>query len=470
MTFVDLKKSPIMGEIKEFLDGFFYGYTYPIFLSLVAMISFCFNVGLLGFTIFAVLASINLLLYKDLTPFISPVCLFLFCFNDLNVINCLYFYLLCGFLAICLIAHFFIHKTEFYIGNLVLPLILFSITLFTGGLLSDYVSDYLGGFAVIISTGPVILLEYLVFSNYILPPKNFDIKKYVCVVLIFAGITASITMFYLRSITNTFFKGGLLDLKWGTSNTVAALLLLTTPCIYYLLTKAKNFLPYLALIVFFFIMLVVSDSDGCLGIFLFFTPFLMLTSIYFMNKQIRRKFMITIFSCGILALLAVLYLIKNKDISTLLNTGDSGRWYLYKQAISVFKDYPIFGAGLGYYDHSKYYPSLEIFRQFNFHSSFLHIMATTGTFGLLSYVYYLISRVRCLKGKSAFNFYALSSFLCFQGYALIDVSEFCLFPLLGCITILIAVSEYLNGTYKKSDMLKENFSIKYQSKFLSKKF
>ena len=118
MTFVDLKKSPIMGEIKEFLDGFFYGYTYPILLSLVAMISFCFNVGLLGFTIFAVLASINLLLYKDLTPFISPVCLFLFCFNDLNVINCLYFYLLCVFLAICLIAHFFIHKTEFYIGNL----------------------------------------------------------------------------------------------------------------------------------------------------------------------------------------------------------------------------------------------------------------------------------------------------------------------------------------------------------------
>lgn len=470
MNFSALAQSSAIKKIKDYLDGFFYRFTYPAFLSIVAMLSFCFDLGLLGFTVFVVCACLNLLFYKDLTPFISPVCLFLFCFNDLSVINCFYFYFICGIFAVCLIAHFIKYPVKFYVGDLVLPLILFSVTLFTGGLLSNYLSDYWGGFAVIISTGPVILLEYLVFSNYINPPKNFDIKKYLCIVLILASVTASITMFYLKSITDTFFSDGLVDLKWGTSNTVASLLLFTAPCIYYLLVKAKHFTLYLALIAFYFVMLIISNSDGCLGIFILFTPFLMLTSLLFIEKSRRRKFFITILFFGIIALVVTFLYMKNKDLATLLNTADSGRLYLYEKALSLYKKYPIFGIGLGYYDHSKYFPALGVFRQFNFHSSILHVLATTGTFGILAYAYYLVARIKCLSGKTTFNFYALTSFLCFQGYALIDVSEFCLFPLLGCITLLITVSEYLKRTQLKNFLLKENFYEKRNCRFLSKNF
>lgn len=468
MNFLSNKNLSFLTKTKHCFINFFYSNSYPIFLALIAMLAFCFNLGLLGFTIFIFCACLNLLLIKDLTPFISPVCLFLFCFSNLNVINCFYFYFLCSVCAVCLVAHFYIYPVKFYVGNLTLPLIIFSIALFMGGIFSPFTSNYLNGFAVTFSTGPVILLIYTIFSNYIEPPKNFNLKQYISIVLVLSAVTASISMFYLISIKDIFFHSGLLDLKWGTSNTVASLLLFTTPCVYYLLTKSKYYIHYYLLIAFYLFMLILSGSDGCLGIFLLFSPFLLLISFISLDKSKKNRFLIISSAFFLLVVLFSYYFLKDFDFNSLLNTDDSGRNYLYERAVILYKKYPIFGVGLGYYDSSKYHISLSAFRQFNFHSSILHVLATSGTFGILAYSYYLFARVKSLSGKCRFNLFALTSFLAFQGYALIDVSEFCLFPLLSHITLLITVCEVLNNTYSKNDTLKENFYKRRRAKFLCK--
>ena len=460
-------KLKTLKKFKPYIDEFFYGYSYPLFLSLVAIISYFFTIPLFGFTIFAVLACASLYLYKDLTPFLPPVFLFLFNFRDMAMLSSAYFYVLCGFCGVAIIAHFFIFRVRIFLGKLFIPLCLMILSLFMGGVLSDFLDDYLGGLAVIFAVGPVVLFEYFLLSNYVEPPKNFDLKKYLCSLVVISAFTASVTMLLIVSYHGTFPYKGLRLIGWGTSNTVASLILVATPCCCYLMTKAKIFTPFLLLFIAFVFALLLSNSDGCLGIFGFFMPLLLVVTFLCVDKN-RKRLFLTEFAIFCIILFTILIIItRNYDFSNLLNTSDSGRLKIYEEALKLFVRYPIFGVGQGYVNLNVFNPSLDVLRQYNFHSSILHVMATMGTVGLLSFVYYVVQRFRILAGKNRFNLFVVLSFFMFESYALIDVSEFCIFPLLCIVTIIISVTEKVNNTSTENSLLKNNFNKKFNAKYIS---
>ena len=463
---LSLKKFSL-SKIKNFCDEFFYGYSYPILLAIVALVSYNFEAGLFGFTFMATFACITLIMYKDLTPFLPPVFLFLFCFRNLSMLSGVFFYVVCGVCACALIVHFIIYPVKIFLGKLFLPICLMIMSLFMGGILSDYLDDYLGGLAVMIAVGPVMLFEYFLLSNYVCPPKDFDLKKYLCVLVVIAAFTASSTMLLIVSYKGSFPYRGLRLVGWGTSNTVASLILVATPCCCYLMTKTKIFTPYFILFVAFFMALILSNSDGCLGIFLAFFPLLVLVTYFSLDKSKRRAFLIEFSAFVIVVVIALIPLIKYVSLDKLINPSDSGRLDLYREAFKLFIKYPVFGAGQGYVNLNIFNPSLDVLRQYNFHSSVMHVMATMGTVGLISYVYYVVQRFRVLAGKNRFNVFMVLSFFMFEGYALIDVSEFCIFPLLCSVMIILAVTEKINNTSTDNLLLKNNFNKKVCAKFIS---
>lgn len=439
------------------VKDFFYGYYYPLLLSIITIISYSIGTfgSFIGFTVLAAGTCISLILFKDITTIFPPVLLFIMNFNDLSLIYHPYFCVISVIVGLFIAAHFVLYPPErIFIGKLFFPLIIVSVALFCGGLLSDYLKDYPQGIESAISVGPVILFEYFLFSNYIKPPENFDIKHYLCILVITAALTASATMFIYYIKHSIFRIGG--DVGWGSTNAVSPLILLALPCACYLLTRSFKQLPYFALIVLLFVCMFCTESDGALGIMCACTPFLIVTT-YF-NSINRKKFAFVSSICITLGIILLFIVCIAFDIFSIINTSDSGRLTIYKKAVELYKKYPLFGVGLGYKDLNAFNPALSSFRQNNFHSVVLHVMATMGTVGLVSYIFYFVCRYKIFIGNSSrFNVYMTYAFTLFEFYALIDTGEFVLFPLLCTITLITCVTEYTSMHASKNRSIRNNF-------------
>jgi len=86
--------------------------------------------------------------------------------------------------------------------------------------------------------------------------------------------------------------------------------------------------------------------------------------------------------------------IKNRIKTTLLPTEWSFRLPLYKSAVSIFRDYPIFGVGIGMFPEVLRSPKYElppdypVARELNLHAhnTYLEIAAEMGIIGLLTFI------------------------------------------------------------------------------------
>lgn len=440
---------------KSRIDDFFYGYTYPFILAAVAALCFAISgcAPLIGFSVMAACVAFVLIYYKDLTPFLPPAFLFIMCFNNLDFMYTAYFYTLCAIVGVCLIAHFFIYPIKLYFGRMFFVLLAVSSALFLGGVLSNYLDDYLQGLSGAIATGPAVLLVYFIFSNYMNPPDGFNLKKYVCVLVITTAFTAVFTVVVYYIKRNAFTEG---DVGYANTNNIASLILLALPCSCYLLANTKRQLVCFTVTVLLFVGMLITKSDGALAVMCLCTPFL----IYCVYKKTpeKRKFVIlcSVVILGVCCFLLLLSLKRN--LLTILNTNDHGRLRIYTKALELFKTFPVFGVGLGYLDLNTFDPLLVGIRQNNFHCSILHVMATMGTYGLLCYLLYYVERFKIFTGNgSAFNCFMTYSFTMFEMYALIDTGEFNLFPLLFILTLLICVTEFINKNQSKNESIKTNF-------------
>ena len=100
---------------------------------------------------------------------------------------------------------------------------------------------------------------------------------------------------------------------------------------------------------------------------------------------------------------------------------------------------------------------------FNFHNTMLHVMATMGSFGLLSYViYYVVRYAIFTKRSTKFNLFITFAFTLFEVFSLVQSTEFFLFPFLIYLTTMLAITEIENYNYRKREYLKEDFKLERQ--------
>ena len=214
-----------------------------------------------------------------------------------------------------------------------------------------------------------------------------------------------------------------------------------------MMLSSKRIFAWLIELLFLYLTLFLSGSDGSFATLGLFTPFLMLVvykNVYRYNlKKIKLVFSLIIASAVIV--LAYLCLFKLDVLLDFINdsANDTGRAYLYNLALKSFRSFPIFGIGLG--GGNATLAAVKDVLDYNgfFHSTFFHILTCTGIVGIIGYVIYYIARMKyLLKNDSLLGRFALYSFIMFALYGLIENNEFNI--VLMFMTTLITIVGLIN--------------------------
>jgi len=431
----------------EKLNNFFYSDIYPAIIAFITAFCYVGDMPLVALICLATFACISLIAFRDITPFMPLPMFAVMSLTGFGVFTWPITYVVLVPVALSLVAHFIIYPIKkFKFGSLFLPLTLSTVALFLGGIFSPFVKTYTNGLVSILAIGPLLLFVYVLFTNYFNPPKNFNFRKYVCHVLSLIGIVIAVEIITLNLII-----GGI-ELGWGNKNAAAAMLLICIPATWYLALYTKRSVSAIVTLEILYISILQIGSAAPIGTAFAFIPIIILSMIFW-GKLKTYKFDIlkTVIMMLAVLLSAVLCAVLLSDfLSKLMNfvlinlNDDNSRTELYNEAINLFKNYPVFGAGLGYINPNSFL-ELSAVITYNFHSFIFHIMATMGSVGIIFFGYYYFSRYRVtMKANTPFNIMAFFALASFQVYASVDTGEFNIIPLLISLIILLVTVEYSN--------------------------
>ncbi len=447
----------------EQLKSFFYSKYYLAYLSLFTVLFYCTNTPVLGLSFFALLACITLLFYRDLTPFLPLHLFVVLIFRNFSVFDSLWVFLIFVPVAVCLVLHFIYYPIKkVFFGKLFFPIVGVSVALLLGGLFSPYYQNFARGLITTLTVGPLILFAYFLFSQYISPPKEIDVRQYFFFALCMIAFAACAELFLQVFFQVNLHPTQMYTLGWGSWNSVGAILLFSIPACWYMMLYSRNGHAYLLLLIFFYYSMYLTQSEGAAGTAFAMTPIILLTTI-FKGSLKKNKYrilkvatllfftfiVITIFAFAVMGKLP-----RYIELFLLELGNDSSRTKLYKEAMDLFAKFPVFGVGCGYTNPDSFL-SAQLFSltTYNFHSTIIHVLATMGIVGIIAYAFYYVARFKIIcKSPSPFNLFAFFAFIMFEIYASVDTGEFCVIPLLFCITALFVVVEKNNYQPKEEPL------------------
>ncbi len=267
-----------------------------------------------------------------------------------------------------------------------------------------------------------LIVGYLLFVNVI--RKNNP--KYFAKIMTYTGILIAMQTlsFYLSGEYSfkTMIEYKLLNVGWGVSNSIGALLVLVMPFTLYLIAKVKLPIYYIGLFVVELLALILTLSRGSILMAALGLP---LGVVFTCTKAESKKTVLTSFMYLIVVSVCLLVL-KYNDISFIFDRiseySSNGRFELYFNAIKDFCESPIFGISM-YGRHSRI--DTNLFAVVWYHSTPMQFMANAGLAGLLAYLVHLFFKYEMLFSKGdVFVKFVLLGILMWSGYALIDVLYF----------------------------------------------
>ena len=450
-------------KIRKRTENFFYGNFYPVILTLLSFLFWFANIGLTGFTVLIFIGCFVLIVYDDMTPTIPLLLELPMVMRNTSVfMNDIFPFLLILPVVFAFLIKFILYpwkkptfdKLSFAFLGIILTSLL-------GGIFSPYLSEYLSGIYFFLLTGVCAFAIHFVFGNRIKCPKNVNLGNYFCYCFIWAINLACAQRIYIHAhvkITGSIIMA-LPTSCWANSNHVANLILLAVPLLFYLLINANRVVPYLLNIVYCYVCLWLTGSDGCISILIAFTPFLLFAVVKRLSVNNYKKVLNLIFIILAVAVIfvcavALFYPQTIIDfINRLLNAN--GRTTIYAIGLGMFIENPVFGVGIGH----AYIENLAKYGSY-FHSTLMQVGATTGVVGLISYGFlYYYRAEKLLKNNTDLGFFAFTGLVMFFIYALVDNGDFNV--VLIYLTLMITVLGKAIENQKGSQRLP--LSIKYNS-------
>lgn len=451
-------------KIRRFLSAyenrvrpFLYSDLYLLLIIAVVLIGWLTKCAPLGLTGLILLSCAALFAADDVLPFTVNIfagALLVYSTKDNEpaVADLLAMWPLLIFLGIS-IAYFAIHnfRRPIYRGKMFLPQIAVAAALLVGGIGVVSGKRYLDTLPMGIFLGIGVLAVYLLFTVYLKRNTDKDVPKYFAKSLALVGMAVGIELIVciIRGGIPSIDWGvtGGWNLGWGNRNNVSTYLLLTGPMCFYLATRSKHPFVWYACAVFQYVCIILTFSRG--GILFGFVTGLagLILSVLKAPKPKKNAACVGIGA----AILLIAYFIFFKDANDMFRSlygrgfGLSGRDDLWLEAWSVFKRYPVLGAGFGY-EGPNYSP--ETLQVYFFHSTFFQIIACMGLFGVVAYAWYYVRRFGILfvNGKSRFNMFVLVSWIGFEGYCLVDTATFSPYPYMMLLIVTLAVLELVGKT------------------------
>ena len=438
------------------INDFLYSPYFLAYACLIALISYVAEFPFAGLAIFAAVACYLFLTGEDVTPVIPLLLLAIIQLRDVNDMTHPVSIAIFLIAAVFLILHLILYPVKKFLKlKLTVPLLILTFSLFVGGLFSPYLENYMRSALFAFAIGPVVLIIYLFFANYVRPPEHVNLKKYFCLVLTFVGIVAVIQIIlhklYFFKVLRDFFPNQS-DIGWANVNSVAACLLFSIAACSYLLSQTDHLIKHTIVLLILFGGLFYTLSDGSIGAALVFAPIAMYYTLKRQKTKNKRK-LLNIY-CAVLALVVISACVAahiigfDKCIKFLFDsiTSDHGRTNLFTEALNHFINYPIFGIGMAYVNPDSALVT-NVVISYNFHSIIFQALATTGIVGTIAYAIYYIARFKILTANNgSFNIFMYIGFATFTAYAAIDTCENTVVPCMIFATLCMVIVEITNST------------------------
>ena len=128
----------------------------------------------------------------------------------------------------------------------------------------------------------------------------------------------------------------------------------------------------------------------------------------------------------------------------------SGRWRIWKEAISYFEEYPIFGAG---FCISYSYGMFAMFIPATCHNTILEIMAACGTFGLVAYLTHRVQTIICFfKNVTVERTFIALTVAALLLMSLLDMHIFNIFPTIVYACLIAALVKSQDKAPKEAEV------------------
>ncbi len=357
------------------------------------------------------------------------------------------------------------HYNKAYgLGVMFLPQLLVSIVLLMGGIGVISSENYMRGFPTGLALGFGVLGVYVLCNHYLKRDNKRDTALYFAKMMMCIGlviIAQMVVNIAKYNLTVDMFASNYFDIGWGNRNNIGTYLVMTMPMCFYLSTRYRRGFVAFAIGILQMIFIIISMSRGAiLAGSLAFVLSLVFVAIKMPNK--RQSFVQIGLTVALIAVLLIIFRDKVVGIvQALLDRGmeSAGRELLYKEAIALFKQYPLLGVGLGYSGDNF---NINVMSFYWFHSTFFQVIANMGVVGLIVYVFYYAIRLKqvFINIKHTFNLFVLAMWIGFEGYSLIDIGTFSPYPNMMLIIISCLMLE-LPSTRKEGYIDEHNCQLSH---------
>lgn len=405
-----------MKKIENFLNSDFY----PLLIAILGFIAWSLPSDLLWLNnsiiiLLLFLFIVLLFLFKN-TKHVIPIALsLLFTVNMQNIgvkdVEGLGIFHLIAILTITgLVIHFIRFKHKFKFDWIALSLLLIAITY----IIPMFYMPFTGLLFSISMSGFIYVLIYLFFRSTA-EVKTDQVLTY----FLYASMQLMAIMLYSmgkgfyeliqnNTFIETFEKG--LRTSWGRgdygfgniNDLIIHFTILSSGIFYRIIKRPKNYSYWLLALIAISVVLLSGSRGGFLSLMIVLFLYLIMIVVYGKRHQIIFTSML-ILGFGALAYFYNDFVIVfyNNFINGQIDDLDafsSGRIKLYKDALRVFKEYPLFGAGWTYA-----FEEGNVDRILIYHSTIFHTLAITGIAGMIAVFAFTISSFSTLLKKNNFN-------------------------------------------------------------------
>ena len=434
MVTIKQKLDNLINFARNKSEQFVYSYFFPVLVALITLLFWVANLQMVGFAIVTAIACFVLMVYDDFLPVVSFVFIIPMCFintHELFSASLVPTIIIFSFLLFAIIFHFVKYSIKIVLDKYFYILLCVAVIFIIGGLYTLKFDKYFEAVDLFAISAIMPIAIHVFFYNKVKLNDKIDCRKYFCFCVICAVTLASLQLCYAHLYTALNgrwhmgkFPGGF---SWANTNHIASIILIAVPLCCYMMTSSKYIIAWFVELLFLYVSVYLSGSDGSFATLLALSPFLMYVlyqNTYRYNRKTLINFYFFMIACVVLALAYLCLFNSEVFLDYILDSSSgNGRLPLYELALENFFSQPIFGIGFGQ-GHFDLDTKLSAAHNGFYHSTLFHLLSCAGIVGVIVYIIYYVVRIKYLmKGDTILGKYSLLSFIMFAAYGMVDNTE-----------------------------------------------
>ena len=463
----------LLPKLKEnkfllFLNKFLYSDLFIIVVNILMLLSYFFSLEIAVYYTYMILGLTIILFSDDMLPTVPMICTGYMTISKFNspiknkesllfsktfFINILIIGIIIFIALVTRLIFDIIYRKPTKKPKLTIGFIIVTLVMMLGGIGTDQYSFRTVLYGLLVGVTLSVCYFYLFYTiNW----KNVR-KDYIAFMFMVIGLAVGLQVlecYITFDWNNLEFHRSTVYAGWGIYNNVGGVICTCIGGAFYLsVTRKRGWLyTILGILVYAFVVLSQSRNAILVGTLLLFISFIFVFAFSDKQNRIGNLLVIIGFLFTVIILLGSFEKQLSKIFIDLINRGldDSGRFEIYLNGLKAYISSPIIGTGFYDYNHAgSMYFEESSFLAPRYHNTIIQFLATSGTIGILGYLFHRFQTLKLVFKKCSIEKLFLA--VCFAaiiGNSLLDCQMFNFGPGLHYGTILV----FMERLYKQNKL------------------